>query len=63
MGILYDKTMKYKKQFVIEELHKLNVYSINGAGLDSFGYDRLKEELVHASFRQVDVESSQEQWF
>lgn len=59
MGVLYDHMCK----FVIEELHKLNVYEIDGVSLDSFDYSRLKEELVLASFREIDVNVDASRWF
>ncbi|ATB52709.1 hypothetical protein [Caldibacillus phage CBP1] len=63
MGVLYD-AVEYKRRFIIEELHKMNVYtSRDGLPLDELSYEELKEEWVLASFRQIDVESEANQWF
>lgn len=57
MGTLFDSVIAQKRKYIIEELHKLNITRTGtGESLESLDYDRLKEELVLASFRQIDVE-------
>lgn len=64
MGLLYDATIKRRRRIILEELHKLNVFkSSSGENLDLLSYERLKEELVLASFRQIDVDSAENKWF
>lgn len=62
MGVVSE--IEYKRQFVLDELHKLNVYEAStGERLESLDYDRLKEELLLAEFRKIDVETESNRWF
>lgn len=60
MGLFFDTL---KKNYVIDELRSMNVNDIDGRELEACEYDRLKEELVLASFRQRDVGTDSERWF
>lgn len=64
MGILFETVMANKRKFLIEELRKMNVItSQNGTSLEDLDYEDLKQELVLASFRKIDAESSEGKWF
>jgi hypothetical protein len=64
VGVLYETVIKHKRQYIIDELRKLNVTeSSAGESLESLDYERLKEELVLASFRKIDVETDSNRWF
>jgi len=64
MGVLYDKVMEQKRQFLIQELHKMNVTkSSEGKDLNDLSYVDLKQELVLASFRQIDIDHPDHKFF
>lgn len=51
-------------KFVIDRLKKMHVTkSQSGKLVDDLDYDEAKYELVLASFREVDTESPERQWF
>lgn len=60
MGFFFETL---KKNYIIEELRSMNVNEVDGRELEACEYDRLKEELVLASFRRADVESDSAKWF
>lgn len=63
VGVLYDVVMK-KRQIIIEELHKLNVYkSQDNQDLENLTYDDLKHELVLASFRKIEIDHPSHKFF
>jgi len=75
MGILHKSTQlkprvrrsspaEIKRQIIIEDLRQLNVnVSREGVPIEDLSYDRLKEEMVLATFRQIDIESDDNEWF
>lgn len=64
MGILYEKAMAAKRQYLIDELRKKSVtVSQNGKALRDCDYEELKYELVLASFREIDVTKDANKWF
>jgi len=64
MGVLYDKVMEQKRQFLIQELQKMNVTkSAQGKDINNLSYDDLKYELVIASFRQIDINHPDHKFF
>lgn len=64
MGLLYDTVMERKKNYLIEELAKMNVtQSKDGKDLSELSYDDLKHELVLACFRKIDTQNSESKWF
>jgi hypothetical protein len=53
-----------KRNFVLEQLKNKGVtHSQNGTNIDDLTYDELKYELVLISFKEIDVESSENKWF
>lgn len=53
-----------KQKFVLERLVKMGVrQSQTGKPLHELDYETLKYELVLASFREIDAESSSNGWF
>lgn len=53
-----------KRNFVLEQLKNKGVtHSQNGTCIDDLTYDELKYELVLISFKEIDVESSENKWF
>jgi len=53
-----------KEQFLIDEIHALGVtHTSSGVDIRTLDYERLKEELIHAVFRKIDIESSANRWF
>jgi len=75
MGILHKSTQlkprvrrsspaELKRQIIIEDLRELNVtVSREGVPIEELSYDRLKEEMVLATFRQIDIEADDNEWF
>lgn len=64
MGLLYDTVIQAKRKYLIEELAKMNVTtSKDGKNLSELSYDDLKQELVLACFRQIDIQNDQGKWF
>ncbi|MBM4762736.1 hypothetical protein [Bacillus sp. B15-48] len=53
-----------KRQIVLDELIAMNVtVTREGELIEELSYERLKEELVLASFRQIDIQNDQNKWF
>lgn len=53
-----------KQKFVIERLLAAGItHSRSGKSIYELDYDRLKEELVLAAFREIDTETSSNGWF
>jgi thiamine pyrophosphokinase len=67
MGLLYKSVMAHqemKRNFVIEKLKGQGITHIqNGTSIHELSYDDLKYELVKAAFREIDAESSENDWF
>lgn len=71
MGILYEtvkkvnlKQQERQRQFILEELQKKGITETQeGTPIELLDYDRLKEELVLAEFRRIDVETDANRWF
>lgn len=51
------------RQCIIEELHKLKVYQIDGRDIETLDFDRLQEEFILALFKQIDITSDSNRWF
>lgn len=64
MGILYNAVMQAKRNYLIDELAKMNVKkSQDGRSLSELEYEDLKQELVLACFRQIDRQNESGKWF
>lgn len=64
MGILNDLVMEKKRNYLIEELTKMNVtQSQLGKSIYELDYDDLKYELVLATFRKIDTAKDESKWF
>lgn len=68
MGVLYNSAMmkkRWKRQYIIDELAKLGVtHTKEGQPIQSIeSYDLLKEQLVLALFRHIDIENDNGSWF
>lgn len=60
----FTKTVVSKRDFIIEELHKLKVFvTQQGRRIEELSYDDLKYELLMASFRQIDIENDENRWY
>lgn len=60
----FTKAVVSKRDLVIEELHKLNVFvTKQGQNIEDLNYDDLKYELVLATFRQIDIEKDENRWY
>ncbi|MCM3395939.1 hypothetical protein [Cytobacillus oceanisediminis] len=64
MGILYESVMQQKRNILIKRLSELNISKAqSGKSIDECDYEELKYELVLASFREIDAEAAQNNWF
>ncbi len=55
---------RLKHKFVLENLRKFGVRESQlGVPLENLTYSELEYELVHAVFRKIDVEKSENSWF
>lgn len=53
-----------KRNFILDRLKELNItHTQSGKPIHECDYDRLKEELVLASFRQRDIQADANRWF
>ena len=53
-----------REQFLIDEIHALGVtHTASGVDIKTLSYERLQEELIHAAFRKIDIESDANRWF
>lgn len=64
MGILYESVMQQKRNVLIRRLAELNISKAqSGKSIHDCDYEELKYELVLASFREIDAEAAQNNWF
>ncbi|EFV79300.1 hypothetical protein HMPREF1013_00216 [Bacillus sp. 2_A_57_CT2] len=64
MGILYESVMQQKRNVLIKRLSELNISRAqSGKSVHDCDYEELKYELVLASFREIDAEAAQNNWF
>jgi hypothetical protein len=53
-----------KRNFVLDQLKAKGItHSQDGTNIEDLTYDDLKYELVIATFKEIDVESSENKWF
>ncbi|MBU8732352.1 MULTISPECIES: hypothetical protein [Cytobacillus] len=64
MGILYESVMQQKRNILIKRLSELNISKAqSGKRIHDCDYEELKYELVLASFREINTEGTQNNWF
>lgn len=64
MGILYESVIQQKKNILIKRLAELHISKAqSGKSIHDCGYEELKYELVLASFREIDAETSANTWY
>jgi hypothetical protein len=64
MGVLYESVMQQKRNILIKRLSELNISKAqSGKSINDCDYEELKYELVLASFRVIDAETAQNNWF
>lgn len=53
-----------KRNFILDRLEKLNIVKTNtGKSVHDLSYEELKEQLVLASFREIDTQNENNAWF
>lgn len=65
-GLLYKVAMleRMKRQHILDELKKLNVtHTQDGKSINELSYQDLKEQLVLAIFRRIDIENENQKWY
>lgn len=53
-----------KRNFILDRLKELNITKTNtGKNVHDLSYSELKEQLVLASFREIDTQNENNAWF
>ncbi|MBU8773212.1 hypothetical protein [Cytobacillus oceanisediminis] len=64
MGILYESVIQQKRNILIKRLAELNISKAqSGKSIHDCDYEELKYELVLASFREIDTEAAENNWY